>query len=343
MKRYCIFILSVLIYACSFSSNEQRCRNGQPLIPEGINSFIVNTKIYRNGTFYDCIKKQQDLVKPEDLLSLAIYFQDMPTIYQIVNLNNKDNYEIKTAFTQAMGDLARELPREQYLQFVLGTAIVWGKPDAVQQAIDDGASVHKPIHGVYPINWAARTGNAKIVQVLLKNHADPTIYDEWGPFRRNTLIHAVFSNSPEVVKLILKQPQVKVDAPSWFSNSATDEVTPLMHAINANNIEIATLLLNAHANVNQHAIPRLSGKGFISDGTLDVLNGKYPLANDTPLSIAIRQSNLEMVKLLIRYGANVNKKYGNPDVNKPLDLAYEIGDDKITNFLLDKGAKRSDY
>ncbi|KAJ5189936.1 hypothetical protein N7491_008023 [Penicillium cf. griseofulvum] len=61
-----------------------------------------------------------------------------------------------------------------------------------------------------------------------------------------------------------------------------------------------------------------------------------------PLVFAVQRGNLELVKLLLEYGADINVKSERPyDVAKfysPLYLAVEESDEAMVNLLLDRGA-----
>jgi ankyrin repeat protein len=55
--------------------------------------------------------------------------------------------------------------------------------------------------------------------------------------------------------------------------------------------------------------------------------------------MAVMIQNLNLVKLLIKYGADVNlKEYNDVGEKTPLHYAVEKNNFEITNFLLDNGA-----
>ena len=56
----------------------------------------------------------------------------------------------------------------------------------------------------------------------------------------------------------------------------------------------------------------------------------------TPLMVAIRDNNTEMVKLLVSSGADVNKK--TEEGGTAINTAAIAGSKEITSYLLDKGA-----
>ncbi len=61
--------------------------------------------------------------------------------------------------------------------------------------------------------------------------------------------------------------------------------------------------------------------------------------NKTPLDIAVGQQNVDMCRLLLNAGANVN---GLPDQKAcPLILATELNNRDIVQLLLDAGADKS--
>ena len=60
--------------------------------------------------------------------------------------------------------------------------------------------------------------------------------------------------------------------------------------------------------------------------------------NDTPLSNAIRDGDIELVKFLISQGADVNAPIGRGTENIPLLLTCEFRSLKMVNVLIDNGA-----
>ena len=59
----------------------------------------------------------------------------------------------------------------------------------------------------------------------------------------------------------------------------------------------------------------------------------------TPLHIAIMNQNVNMVRLLLKYNADINcKEYNDVGEKTPLHYAVEKNNYELTNLLLDHGA-----
>lgn len=94
-----------------------------------------------------------------------------------------------------------------------------------------------------------------------------------------------------------------------------DFSTPLLHAVDGDDIELATILLDAGAKL-----------------TASSMSG-------TPLIVACHRGNLEMAELLLKYNADVNDSHM---INyTALMTACYKGDPRIVQFLLSNGADAS--
>jgi ankyrin repeat protein len=159
---------------------------------------------------------------------------------------------------------------------ILMVASSHGYAEMVEELIKRGADVNlKRYVGDTPLMFAARTGNVKTVNALLRAGANPN---------------------------------------ATVMSPHAGEITPLNSAINSdspNRVEIAKILIGARAEIN----PR--GDFFAS-----------------PLMNAV--GDLEMVKLLIASGANVNQK--NFRGATALMVASGAGPASVVRYLLEKGA-----
>ena len=164
---------------------------------------------------------------------------------------------------------------------------------------------------------AAESGDVDGVIAALRDGADVEAVDKW---RYTSLLYAVSSKHVEMVEILLKA-GASVDVRNCFGG------TPLHGAVRitdeGKNVRIAQLLLDNNADVN--AIERLQKK--------------------TPLLEAVLKGYVEMVKLLLQKGADVEAMDHQGDT--PLYCvvnylsAFSISEDsgaEIVQLLLDNGA-----
>jgi len=155
-------------------------------------------------------------------------------------------------------------------------AVVNGHLDVAQWLICihkyDGCNViYKDAYGDQrtAISFAAEYGLVDMVELLLDLYfEEPKQADEHTP-----LHYAVKNCHEDVVKILLADDRIRVNI-----CSRSNKKTILFHA----NVQIAELLLNANANPN----------------TVNV-------SGDSPLSLAAKQSNVDLVRLLLAHGARV--------------------------------------
>ena len=187
-----------------------------------------------------------------------------------------------------------------------------GNLEEVKKLIAEGADVNAPlagdIHKKTPLMCAAANGYVEIVRALLEAGADT----EKKTFFKNTalILACMRGQSATVELLIAHRAQLNIAG-------GTDESTPLINAVKAQNSEIVTKLLDAGANINA--------------GDKD---------NWTALIWASHRKNLEIVKLLVARGADVNAM--GKDGNTALKRAIATNRVKIIKLLKQSGAALED-
>lgn len=159
------------------------------------------------------------------------------------------------------------------------------------------------ILGWTPLHLAAQSGQTEVAELLL-NHANLDLQDALG----NTPLHwAAYFGHGKVVELLLRH-KAKVELKDTIGNR------PLDFAVQENFLPIAEMLVTNGANLNE------AGKWY----------GQFPL------HIAVRNGNVEGVRLLLRHGANVNSVEINSAT--PLDFAIMGDSPEIVQLLLTNGA-----
>ena len=189
--------------------------------------------------------------------------------------------------------------------YLLNVAAIFGPIEMVAVLLDTGADIDRPGRdGLHPLHNAVAMGHKDIVALLIQKGANVNSKDRLG--RTPLYSFASTGGSDIVIARILL-------AAGANAKSEEDEyhVTALDNAVETGNLELAELLIGAHADVNHRNIDGWSALHF-----------------------ATHHLRYEFVKVLIAAGADVNlpNKLG----KMPLALAPN---DAMKQLLIDAGAK----
>ena len=220
------------------------------------------------------------------------------------------------------------------------TALHWAvRHDDVAAAaalIKAGADVKATTrYGVTPMALATMNGSVAMIRLLLDAGADPNSANPGG---ETALMTAARTGSVAAVTLLL-------DRGANVNAKDTEHAqTALMWAVLEDHPEIVKLLLDRGADIHaatsvtitkgEYVAARpaaASGTGIIRQRALPTPNGGM-----TPLLFAVRDGNSEMVRLLLKRGANINQSSGNHTT--PLIIALLNGQVGLATELLEKGA-----
>ena len=190
-------------------------------------------------------------------------------------------------------------------------------------------------YGVTPMSLAATNGDAVMIRKLLDAGADPNTATPGG---ETALMTAARTGKVDAIALLLDR---------GADVNAKDTVhaqTALMWAVIENHMEAVKMLLSRGADMNAHTnvtVPKgeyvparaggASGSGIIRQRALPTADGGM-----TPLLFAVRDGNVEMTRLLLDHGANINSSSGNH--TSPLLIALLNGEVGLATELLEKGA-----
>lgn len=151
--------------------------------------------------------------------------------------------------------------------------------------------------------------------------------------------YAIYNGKIDIVRLFIEA-GMNVDA-----NRGIPRETPLLLAVDRNNIAICKLLIRHGANVNVITPTGLSPLIFASqEGYADIValliqsGAKVNMAespNMTPLVIAAQNGHLDVVRLLVNAGAHLNGRNGS---TTPLLRAVEGNYFSIVKYLVKIGA-----
>ena len=165
---------------------------------------------------------------------------------------------------------------------------------------------------------AIRDGNIKKVQEDIDVHG----IDVNGrlPNQREKAIHmATREGHLDIVTLLL-------DSGAFIDAKDADDYRPIHHAADR---------MRLKDNSGNPIDPKLEEKMIIARLLIErgaKINVHSAGQNHTPLDLAAREGDLEMVELIVDNGANVNNY-------KPLHLASQKGHLEIVTYLVEKGAK----
>jgi serine/threonine-protein phosphatase 6 regulatory ankyrin repeat subunit B len=210
----------------------------------------------------------------------------------------------------------------------LMVASAYGYTDIVKLLIEEGAYVNAQTkHGDTALMAASEMGYIDIVKLLLEAGVDVNATRE--DYERSTaLMYASEMGHPEVVELLIEK-GVDINAKEWRGWTA------LMIASERGHIDVAKLLIEAGADMNAMSIMYKEGSGY---GKLhkDVrVPGGY-----TALMAASEKGHIDVVKLLIEVGADVNAQEGDYGDMTPLKYASREGHTEIVKLLYEAGAIR---
>ena len=188
--------------------------------------------------------------------------------------------------------------------------------------------------GVTPLQLAATNGSAAMIDRLLKAGANPN--EPLTTARDTALMMAARTGGTGAIRLLVEAGADVNARETWGGTTA------LMWAVSEGHLEAARLLIAAGADVKARSnfVAAANGRGF---------EGRTPLTNATdakpaefasgwltPLMLAAREGHVELSRLLVSAGADVNAAAG--DGKTALALAIFNGNYEVASFLVDNKA-----
>lgn len=232
-----------------------------------------------------------------------------------------------------------------YANLALVKALHHGHVEAVVFLLEKRAEVHIA-QGLFGskslLHLAISTGGTVMVNMLLKRQIEIDIKNRFG---QTPLFYAIKKRNQALVELLLEQ-NIEIDAQDIFGR------TPLFHAVQYCSFSIAQILLQRHANPNITAFDdRKDDLASINITDVDVSDDQFfqeklkihreqgspsKRRNLTPLLVAAEAGQGDLVKALLKNGADPNHRDG--DGNTAICLAAGKGFEAIVKILLDAGS-----
>jgi ankyrin repeat protein len=198
-------------------------------------------------------------------------------------------------------------------------AVRAGDRDSVERLLAAGADVNAASrYGVRPLAVALEAGDASLTRRLLEAGADPAATDQAG---EPPLMIAARVGDAELARALLEHGAAVDGFDEHFGQ------TPLMIAAREGHLETARVLIAAGAAVDARTKPEPAprfippsespeglsrGAGIIRAGWPDGRGKRYPAGGSkTPLIYATREGRLDVARLLIDSGANLELADGN--------------------------------
>ena len=195
---------------------------------------------------------------------------------------------------------------------------------------------------ITPLMLAVCNQNSEIVKLLIKNNADINANTQ----HETMLVKATRCSNAEIVQILLdsgidyeKRIRTKLISPR-----------PVVEALKVKKFDIADVLLNFNFDINEGSYNgNLSPLCFFSqNGETEAVSylikkkanlNHLAQLNYTPLMFAATENRIEVVKLLIDAGADVNIVSKDDNESTALSLAREKKHEEIIKLLLNAKAK----
>ncbi len=208
--------------------------------------------------------------------------------------------------------LATEEGATEIMQILLGPGLDAG----TSTDGEDKEAASAPSIGSGALFTAIENGNAALVRLLVEAGADVNAAEGFGG---NTPLHEAVENGDAEIVKILVAAGADVEAEGFMSR------TPLSLAAEEGATEIMQILLGPGPDA-----------GTSADGEDKEAASAPPMGSEA-LFTAIENDDVEMVRLLVEAGADVNAAEGFGG-NTPLHEAVEKGDAEIVKILVAAGA-----
>jgi ankyrin repeat protein len=206
-------------------------------------------------------------------------------------------------------------------------AVYYGEADMVSLLLDAGADANvQNRYGLTPLIQSSITGNGEIISMLLDAGADANARTLQGD---TALMNAAKAGSVQGVQALIEA-GAGVEARDGYSFQS-----PLMWAAAFNQAEIVRILAENGADVNARSA-ELTFAGIQQGG----VQGDFPNGGLTSLHHAARENGVETVEVLLALGANPSAL--DPQGISPLRVAATNENLDVAKILIEGGANLND-
>ncbi|WP_425377967.1 ankyrin repeat domain-containing protein [Spiroplasma endosymbiont of Polydrusus pterygomalis] len=243
----------------------------------------------------------------------------IPSVINFINTNNNYNL-IRSVIVEGNLDLLKLIITKKpelininnnELTF-LQVSIANNKIDIIKLLLANGINVNeKGKYNSSALYTATFYGDIDIVKLLLSHGADVNARNNNGL----TLLHVAIDREYLIIVKLSLDNGADVNAKNY-----NFDLTPLISALSSNNVDIFNELVT-----NQN-----------SKDKININESNKKMSNFTPLHFAVQKNQINFIKLLLSYGANV--KATDKDGNIPLHIAAQNGNLDAVKLLLDNGA-----
>lgn len=150
--------------------------------------------------------------------------------------------------------------------------------------------------------------------------------------------HIMLTKSYTIPELKEKLKDKKFEINAIYKNNKNAHCTLLTRAASENNFELVKFLVENGANADGNRYGTESNAPIFFTDDLQIVefllqhgadvSAQDGMASVTPLHLAAERGDLEMTKLLLKYGANVNTSISNGNLSTPLHCACENTNNK---------------
>jgi ankyrin repeat protein len=263
---------------------------------------------------------------------------------ELLIASSEGNLENVTKLLMLYGDALSEGPiySEYILGYALRNAACNGHTEIVKIFLDFSVNVDsESIDGVTALMKASGFGHTDTVKILLDTGADVNAQDNGG---MTPLYYAMYKGTLQCVngKSYYKEKDEKYENCQVVSLLLAAGAKTIVKLIN----RTCNLLVEAVAINRVNTVRLFLDAGVNANGTQEYGIGVYEYAHNTPLSVATYKGSLELVKMLLEYGADVDAKVKELYVAQPVLMSIlriaclnNINKNpKIVVTLLDAGA-----